>query len=86
MELIKNYAVNHDKNVIVPAMQVMSNQIGQLHKQRQMYATVVNNLIDFLETEGFRPHADGRVRLNTQEWQAWMKKRAMTKQAAKAQA
>ena len=86
MELIKNYAVNHDKNVIVPAMQVMSNQIGQLHKQQQAYVIVVNNLIDYLESNGLRTHADGRFRLNVQEWEAWLKKRAIMKQSEKAQA
>jgi hypothetical protein len=78
------YIKNHDKNVVMPAFQVLSAQIQQAFKQQQQYAMVVNNLIDFLETEGFRPHKDGRVRLNTQEWQVWMKKRALGNQRTEA--
>jgi hypothetical protein len=85
-EEVRHYVVNHDKNVIIPALQTLSTQIAALHKQQQAYATVVNNLIDYLESDGLRTHADGRFRLNQQEWQAWLKKRAMTKQAETPQA
>ena len=78
---IMEYVKNHDKNVVIPALQVLSNQVGALRKQQNIAAHIVNDLIDFLETDGFRPGKDGRVRLNQQEWQAWMKKRAAGKMA-----
>ncbi len=51
-------------------------EINRIEKQRDQIAVIFNGLVDFLEQQGFRVGRDGRVLLNQQEFQAFLKSRA----------
>lgn len=92
---VLNYVKNHHLNNVHPmfsqlAKTLQSNfdgirgELARVEKQRDQIAMIFNNLVDFLEQDGFRVGKDGRVRLNQQEFQAFVKKRAAALQKAQA--
>lgn len=71
---VRAILLDHDQRVVIPALTQMAQQLQAIEKQRNLAAVVFNNLVEYLEKEGLRISKDGRVYLNQQEWQAWMKK------------
>jgi hypothetical protein len=80
------YVKNYHKGALNPQFLQLANQIVALQNQQQMGGVVVNNLIDFLEQEGFRTDKNGRVYLNPQDWQAFCKKQYDKAQELRAKA
>ena len=72
---VMRFVGNHFQKVAAPAFRVMGEQIQRQSKQQNIAAVIVNDLIDFLESEGFETQKDGRVRLNAQHFNAFRKKR-----------
>jgi hypothetical protein len=82
-----NYVTNYMKTVIRPMMQGVAQQFQTQAQHADLAAGVINDLMDFLEQEGFRIGKDGRVRLNSQEFSAFRKKKALgTRQQQRANA
>ena len=73
---IKNHHLGNVHPMFANLAQTLQQNFGRMEKQRDQIAVIFNGLVDFLEQEGFRVGKDGRVRLNQQEFQAFLKKRA----------
>lgn len=77
---VMKYVANHFQKTTLPAFITTHKRLDAIEKQYNLGANVVNNLIDFLEIEGFQVQKDGRIRLNAQEFNAFVKKRALGNQ------
>jgi hypothetical protein len=74
---VMTYMQNYTRGNLHPMFQQIGAEIAAIIKHEDQAANVVNDLIDFLQIEGFVVGKDGRVRLNQHEFSAFVKKQAL---------
>lgn len=72
---VAQYVGNHTKNVLIPPLQNLSQEMQSLGKMQHVIGERFNFLVEFMEKVGLRQSGDGRFYLNPQEFQAFCVKR-----------
>lgn len=71
---VAQYVGNHTKNVLIPPLTNLAQEMQALGKMQHIIGERFNFLVDFMEKIGLRESADGRFYLNPQEFQAFCAK------------